>query len=119
MPVITNGACEGMYRDAGYVEHIPNIFLCAGWAAGGRDSCEVSSSTHTRARSMSVRRWWVLPTHPSPYQIGEVDDDYAVASSYELLFVLGEHSLFYGSVCCHLINESLLFLLGGGGTRTT
>ena len=33
--------CEKMYRDAGYVEHIPNIFICAGYAAGGKDSCEV------------------------------------------------------------------------------
>lgn len=42
LPVINNTACERMYRDAGYVEHIPNIFICAGYAAGGKDSCEVS-----------------------------------------------------------------------------
>ena len=42
LPVIKNTACERMYRDAGYVEHIPNIFICAGYAAGGKDSCEVS-----------------------------------------------------------------------------
>ena len=36
--------CEKMYRDAGYVEHIPNIFICAGYAAGGKDSCEVKSN---------------------------------------------------------------------------
>ena len=41
LPVINNTECEGMYRDAGYVEHIPNIFICAGYAAGGKDSCEV------------------------------------------------------------------------------
>ena len=44
LPVINNTACERMYRDAGYVEHIPDIFICAGYAAGGKDSCEVSCS---------------------------------------------------------------------------
>ena len=42
LPIINNTMCEKMYRDAGYVEHIPNIFICAGYAAGGKDSCEVS-----------------------------------------------------------------------------
>ncbi len=41
LPVINNTMCERMYRDAGYVEHIPSIFICAGYAAGGKDSCEV------------------------------------------------------------------------------
>lgn len=41
VPVINNTDCENMYRRAGYVEHIPNIFICAGYADGKRDSCEV------------------------------------------------------------------------------
>lgn len=41
VPVINNTDCESMYRRAGYVEHIPNIFICAGYADGKRDSCEV------------------------------------------------------------------------------
>lgn len=40
MPVINNTLCEAMYRTAGYVEHIPHIFICAGWRKGGYDSCE-------------------------------------------------------------------------------
>jgi len=43
LPIINNTMCEKMYRDAGYVEHIPNIFICAGYAAGGKDSCEGDS----------------------------------------------------------------------------
>lgn len=43
MPVINNSLCETMYRSAGYIEHIPEIFICAGWKKGGFDSCEVSS----------------------------------------------------------------------------
>ena len=30
-----------MYQDAGYIEHIPYIFICAGFKEGGKDSCEV------------------------------------------------------------------------------
>jgi hypothetical protein len=41
VPVINNTECENMYRRAGYVEHIPNIFICAGYSEGKRDSCEV------------------------------------------------------------------------------
>lgn len=40
VPVIENKICETMYRSAGYIEHIPNIFICAGWKKGGYDSCE-------------------------------------------------------------------------------
>lgn len=42
VPVINNSVCETMYRAAGYIEHIPDIFICAGWKKGGFDSCEVS-----------------------------------------------------------------------------
>lgn len=41
VPIITNKECEGMYRRAGYIEDIPNIFICAGLAKGAKDSCEV------------------------------------------------------------------------------
>lgn len=43
MPIITNKECEQMYNQAGYIEDIPYIFICAGLAKGGRDSCEVGA----------------------------------------------------------------------------
>jgi hypothetical protein len=43
VPVINNTVCEAMYKSAGYNEHIPHIFLCAGWRNGGYDTCQVSS----------------------------------------------------------------------------
>ncbi|RZF38774.1 hypothetical protein LSTR_LSTR008144 [Laodelphax striatellus] len=43
VPVINNTVCETMYRAAGYIEHIPEIFICAGWRKGGFDSCEGDS----------------------------------------------------------------------------
>lgn len=47
VPIITNKECEVMYRHAGYIEDIPNIFICAGLAKGGKDSCEVSDFART------------------------------------------------------------------------
>ncbi|XP_054711308.1 mucin-2-like [Uloborus diversus] len=43
LPVITNKVCENMYRQAGFVEDIPDIFICAGYGDGGKDSCEGDS----------------------------------------------------------------------------
>ncbi|CAB3261925.1 unnamed protein product [Arctia plantaginis] len=43
VPIINNTACEAMYQAAGYNEHIPNIFICAGRSKGGADSCEGDS----------------------------------------------------------------------------
>ncbi|XP_060532984.1 serine proteinase stubble isoform X2 [Cylas formicarius] len=43
VPIINNSVCESMYRSAGYIEHIPHIFICAGWRRGGFDSCEGDS----------------------------------------------------------------------------
>ncbi|XP_060808643.1 serine proteinase stubble [Amyelois transitella] len=43
VPVINNSDCEAMYQAAGYNEHIPNIFICAGRQKGGADSCEGDS----------------------------------------------------------------------------
>ena len=41
LPIINNTQCETMYEKAGFKEHIPHIFICAGYREGGKDSCEV------------------------------------------------------------------------------
>lgn len=43
VPIITNQECEKMYKNAGFVEEIPEMFICAGISKGGRDSCEGDS----------------------------------------------------------------------------
>lgn len=54
VPIINNTECEGMYRRAGYVEHIPNIFICAGYKEGKQDSCEVRPHSLPKMVSKSV-----------------------------------------------------------------
>lgn len=60
-----------MYRNAGYIEHIPHIFICAGWRKGGYDSCEgmfysfaqygasIAKTTHFIYKQVTAAvRWW-------------------------------------------------------------
>ncbi|KAJ8687186.1 hypothetical protein QAD02_022980 [Eretmocerus hayati] len=57
VPVINNTACEDMYRHAGYIEHIPHIFICAGWRKGGFDSCEGDSGGPLVVQRKRDNRW--------------------------------------------------------------
>jgi Trypsin len=49
VPIIKNDICESMYRNAGYIEHIPHIFICAGHKQGSKDSCEGDSGGNENA----------------------------------------------------------------------
>lgn len=57
VPVINNSLCETMYRDAGYQEVIPEIFICAGWRKGGFDSCEGDSGGPLVIQRPRDKRW--------------------------------------------------------------
>ncbi|XP_043526074.1 serine proteinase stubble [Frieseomelitta varia] len=57
VPVINNTMCEIMYRNAGYIEHIPHIFICAGWRNGGFDSCEGDSGGPMVIQRARDKRW--------------------------------------------------------------
>jgi len=41
VPVIENSVCQEMFHTAGHSKVILNSFLCAGYANGQKDSCEV------------------------------------------------------------------------------
>ena len=41
MPIVSNDKCKSMFLRAGRHEVIPDIFMCAGYDHGGRDSCQV------------------------------------------------------------------------------
>ncbi|CAL4237696.1 unnamed protein product, partial [Meganyctiphanes norvegica] len=43
IPIIDNAKCKNMFLKAGRQEYIPEIFLCAGFEHGGRDSCQGDS----------------------------------------------------------------------------
>lgn len=42
VPVIENSVCQEMFHTAGHNKKILSSFLCAGYANGQKDSCEVS-----------------------------------------------------------------------------
>lgn len=41
VPVIENSVCQEMFQTSGHAKNIIGSFLCAGYANGQRDSCEV------------------------------------------------------------------------------
>ncbi|XKL59115.1 hypothetical protein PGB90_000131 [Kerria lacca] len=43
VPIVSNDKCKNMFLRAGRQEHIPDIFMCAGFDNGGRDSCQGDS----------------------------------------------------------------------------
>uniref|UniRef100_A0A0C9RUN0 Sb_3 protein n=1 Tax=Fopius arisanus TaxID=64838 RepID=A0A0C9RUN0_9HYME len=57
VPVINNTVCESMYKQAGFIEHIPHIFICAGWRKGGFDSCEGDSGGPLVIQRPRDKRW--------------------------------------------------------------
>lgn len=42
VPIMENHVCQEMFRTAGHNKLILESFLCAGYANGQKDSCEVS-----------------------------------------------------------------------------
>ena len=59
VPVIENSVCQEMFQTSGHAKNIISSFLCAGYANGQRDSCEVSGECW-RAAYPRVSHWSAL-----------------------------------------------------------
>ena len=51
VPIVSNEKCQSMFLRAGRHEVIPDIFMCAGYENGGRDSCQVRFANQTESIS--------------------------------------------------------------------
>ena len=60
VPVLSNRECERLYSEAGWPQHIPRMFLCAGYAEGGRDSCDGDSGGPLVMKLGDDERWWLV-----------------------------------------------------------
>nr|CAD7415386.1 unnamed protein product [Timema poppensis] len=49
VPIIENPVCQEMFQTAGHAKTILSSFLCAGYANGQKDSCEVLVLAHYRS----------------------------------------------------------------------
>lgn len=56
VPIVSNDKCKTMFLSAGRHEYIPEIFMCAGYEEGGRDSCQVIDCSHILEKIFIRRR---------------------------------------------------------------
>jgi len=42
VPILNNTDCQNMFLKSGHIKAIRDSFICAGYANGAKDSCEVS-----------------------------------------------------------------------------
>lgn len=68
-----------MYRNAGYIEHIPHIFICAGHKQGSKDSCEGDSGGEREIFESSFRFQIEFLYNSGPMVIQRTDKRFQLA----------------------------------------
>ncbi|CAG7667387.1 unnamed protein product, partial [Allacma fusca] len=58
VPILSNSKCRELFKKSGRQEHIPDIFVCAGYEHGGKDSCQGDSGGPLQVRG-SDNRWFL------------------------------------------------------------
>ncbi|KAI1297158.1 Serine proteinase stubble [Halotydeus destructor] len=71
LPIMTNGQCRAMYKKAGFNRTTPKGIICAGLAAGGKDSCSGDSGGPLMAYSKSRRTWLLVGIVSNGIKCGE------------------------------------------------
>jgi len=72
VPILSNRECERLYSRAGHPQHIPLIFVCAGYKEGGRDSCDGDSGGPLSVE-LEDGRWYIAGVVSWGIGCGEVN----------------------------------------------
>lgn len=70
VPIVSNDKCKNMFLRAGRHEYIPDIFMCAGFDTGGRDSCQVPTQYFAISEDYILCRFFNVKSSQKKFKNG-------------------------------------------------